>query len=120
MKKLIASLLVLVFGATMVLAEAPAANAPQVVPCAFADVEGLDLNEVEEQNVIGKGPLAGAVGGAILGAVSGGVYESVRTAYRMVTKKEDRNTNQIRQDIITNMKSGAIQGAVLGAMMPSF
>jgi hypothetical protein len=90
MKKLIASLLVLVFVATMVMAEVPAANAPQAVPSAFADVEGLDLNEVEEQNVIGKGPLAGAVGGAILGAVSGGVYESVRTAYRMVTKKEER------------------------------
>jgi hypothetical protein len=65
MKKLIASLLVLVFGATMVMAEVPTvtANSEQVVAStaigtpsadlAFADVEGAPLGEAESADVMG-------------------------------------------------------------------
>jgi|GEM_PF-6254800 len=43
MKKLIASLLVLVFTGTIVMAEVPVADPPQIAASAFADVEGLPI-----------------------------------------------------------------------------
>ncbi|AEJ18432.1 hypothetical protein [Gracilinema caldarium] len=115
MKRLIASLLVLVFGATMVMAEVSAANSPQVLPSAFADVEGLPLDAQQADTVEGKGVI-GAVVGAFSGAVSGAITESCRTAYRMVTKQETRSGKQLANDIVEAAKWGAITMAVWGAV----
>ncbi|MCA1951051.1 MAG: hypothetical protein LDL24_10800 [Treponema sp.] len=120
MKKLIASLLVLVFGATMVMAEVPAPGAETreavaVSTADFDDVEGVGLNESEKILVQGEG-LIGAVIGASGGAVGGAIGESCRTAYRMVTKKENRSGKQIANDIVESAKWGALTGAIWGAV----
>ncbi|HPC72589.1 MAG TPA: hypothetical protein PLB48_12340 [Treponema sp.] len=76
MKKFIVSLLVLVIGATMVMAEVPTvtANSEQVVAStaigtpsadlAFADVEGAPLGEAENAKITG-GIINNFIGGAI-------------------------------------------------------
>jgi hypothetical protein len=79
MKKLIASLLVLVFGATMVMAEVPAANAPQVMPSAFADVEGLPLDAQQADAVEGEGFLFGAIVGGCASAAVDAAYQKITT-----------------------------------------
>ncbi len=89
MKKLIASLLVLVFGATMVMAEVPtvAVNSEQVVAseAAFEDVEGTPLGEAESADVKGKG--SGIVG-FFVGAIVGGiVYDAANESSKKATGK---------------------------------
>lgn len=89
MKKLIASLLVLVFGATMVMAEMPAVavNSEQVVAseAAFAEVEGTPLGEAESADVKGKG--SGIVG-FFVGAIVGGiVYDAANESSKKATGK---------------------------------
>jgi hypothetical protein len=95
MKKLIASLLVLVFGATMVIAEVPVpgAETPQTVtvsPEDFSDVEGVGLDENDSSLIMGRGGVQ---------EISGGVKISINTpivkyeAYVNVTYKNPKTTN---------------------------
>jgi hypothetical protein len=128
MKKLMASLLVVIFGATMVMAEVQTPVSIQAAPILsgvadvqaqtadFADVEGVTLNELEAEGVKGEG-VVGAITGAFGGAVGAAITESVRTAYLMVTKQEKRTGKQIANDIKVAVKWSAATAAVWGAIV---
>ncbi|MFZ5368905.1 MAG: hypothetical protein ACOZCE_11795 [Spirochaetota bacterium] len=94
MKKLIASLLVLVFGATMVMAEVPAVavNSEQVVAseAAFAEVEGTPLGKAESADVKG-GQLPDLDGSVIYGS---GAKPQVMNSDSIPTKKQFEETKK--------------------------
>jgi len=116
MKKLIASLLVLVFGATMVMAEVPAVavNSEQVIAseAAFAEVEVIPLGEAESADVKGGlAPLAAFAVGVGVRAVGSAVVASA-TEYALTGHVTAKN-------VIIGAVSGAVTGGVGGIFAKS-
>lgn len=113
MKKIIASVLLACFGASILIAEVPVAVAASSDP--FAGVEGVELTAVEEGEVEGEG-VGGALLGAFGGAIGGAIGETLRTTVRTVTKTENRTSKQIASDICTAAKYSAIVSGIWGAI----
>ena len=123
MKKLIASLLVLVFGATMVMAEVPgeavAASAESfagkaALAAAFIGVEGLPLSVEETENVKGEGAI-GVAAGIIVGYMAGVVGYGLGCAVEIV---KTGHSNPSLTGMITSVTTSMVSGAMFGLFTP--
>ncbi len=104
MKKIIASVMLACFGASIMIAEIPAAVAASSDP--FAGVEGVELSAVEEGDVEGG---VGPVGGAIIGA-------GVDFTVQMILNKGDITKTDVASIAVSAVLGAATSGvSVLAA-----
>lgn len=115
MKKCIASVLLILFSLSIVIAEVSfiAKSDP------FSSVQGIELTETEEMNVEGEG-FGGALLGAFGGAISGAIGESVKTTVNIVKKTETRTSKEIASDIGSAATYSAVLGGIWGGITNPF
>jgi hypothetical protein len=119
MKRLIASLLVVIFGTTMVMAEVQAPASMQAAPILssvadvqaqtadFADVEGITLNELEADGVKGEGGQFEVNGKVKVNVQAPFVKYEAELGFKYSNKNNNSNNSKQNKEIDHKRKGGS-------------
>lgn len=112
MKKIIASVLLACFGASILIAEVPASVTSSSDP--FAGVEGVELTAVEEGEVEGGFYPAVVAGYVFVGALAGAGLD---VSSQIVAGNKQINTNQVIAAAVAGGVTGLVSSTGIGCVL---